>query len=70
MPTETRTAAHRLADVLLGGDGELERFVRDRRDKGHAWRLIARELHDTVDVDVTPETLRSWLPDGRIEAAS
>jgi hypothetical protein len=53
----------RLADVLL--DEGLEVFVRSRRDSGVSWRRIVRELYEVTDcqVDVAPETLRSWIPD-------
>jgi hypothetical protein len=57
------TPTQRLGDLLLGGDGALERFVRDRRANGVAWRLIARELYETADLDVTHEALRQWFPD-------
>jgi hypothetical protein len=49
--------------VLL--DEGLEEFVRSRRDSGVSWRRIVRELYEVTDhqVDVAPETLRSWIPD-------
>jgi hypothetical protein len=43
----------------------LEAFVRSRRSSGVSWRRIVRELYEVTDhqVDVAPETLRSWIPD-------
>jgi hypothetical protein len=67
---ETKTSTQRLADVLLGGDGSLERFVRERRSQGRSWRLICRDLYEAVNVDVTHETLRSWFPDEPTKPAS
>lgn len=65
------TATHRLADSLLGDDGPLEDFVRIRRVDGRSWRLIARDLYERTEIDVTYETLRSWFPDAEpSEAAS
>lgn len=64
------TPTQRLGDLLLGGDGELERFVRTRRSDGRPWRLIARDLYEMHDLDVTHEALRQWFPDERTEAAS
>lgn len=58
-PTRTR----QLADLLLGGDGTLETFVRSRRADGRAWRLVARDLYEQTDLDLTYETLRGWFPD-------
>lgn len=57
------TTAQRLADVLLGEEGPLERFVRERRSEGRSWRLIARDLYELTEVDLTHESLRSWFPD-------
>lgn len=61
----TATPTHRLADALLGEDGPLEAFVRTRRAKGRAWRLIARDLYEATgrEIDVTYESLRAWFPD-------
>lgn len=65
MPNRTPRKSHgwRLADVLL--DEGLEEFVRSRRGGGVSWRRIVRELYEVTDhqVDVAPETLRSWIPD-------
>lgn len=61
------TPTQRLGDLLLGGDGALERFVRGRRSDGQPWRLIARELYETADFDVTHEALRGWYPDRQAE---
>jgi hypothetical protein len=49
--------------VLL--DEGLEEFVRSRRQGGVSWRRIVRELYEVTghQVDVAPETLRSWIPD-------
>lgn len=71
MPTPT----HQLADLALGENGPLERFVRERRGQGRAWRLIARDLYERVNIDVTYETLRSWFPEDQttdepVQAAS
>jgi hypothetical protein len=65
-----QTPNHRLADILLGDDGPLENFVRTRRATGRAWRLIARDLYEATDLDLTYETLRSWFPDAPAESAS
>lgn len=65
----TGTDRQRLATILLGDDGPLERFVRERRAAGRSWRLIARDLYDATEVDVTFETLRAWFPD-QVKAAS
>jgi hypothetical protein len=63
------TVSHLYADLILGGDGALERFVRSRRRDGLSWRLVERDLFQQTSgaVDLTFETLRSWFPD---EAAS
>jgi hypothetical protein len=60
-----KTPTHRLADLLLGGAGHLEQFVRVRRAEGRSWRLIARDIYEATDsqIDLTYETLRSWFPD-------
>lgn len=65
MSDPTRTVAQRYADLVLGENGPLERFVRDRRDDNRSWRLIERDLLDLTDrqVDLTFETLRNWFPD-------
>lgn len=54
------TPTQRLADLLL--PTTLSDFVRERREGGRSWRLIARDLHDQTSgqVDVTAETLRNW----------
>lgn len=59
------TPSQRLADVLLGDEGPLERFVRDRRSESppRPWRLIARDLYERTDIDLVHETLRMWFPD-------
>lgn len=64
------TPTQRLGDVLLGGEGALEQFVRTRRSEGQAWRLIARALYEQHDLDVTHEILRQWFPDSPKQAAS
>jgi hypothetical protein len=64
------TPTQRLGDLLLGGDGALEQFVRSRRSDGKTWRLIARELYEQHDLDVTHEALRQWFPDPPKEEAS
>ena len=61
MLATTQTPTHRLADLLLGDDGPLETFVRSRRPR--SWRLIARDLYEATNLDLTYETLRSWFPD-------
>lgn len=65
MPIETRTPQHRLADLILGGEGSLVEFVGSRRAEKRSWRLLARDLYEATDgqVDVTWETLRTWCPD-------
>lgn len=65
-----RTPTQRLGDVLLGGDGALEQFVRSRRSEGVPWRLIARALYEQHDLDVTHEALRQWFPDVPAEEAA
>lgn len=59
------TPTAQLADILLGDDGPLEQFVRNKRAERRSWRLISRDLYEATDhhVDVTHETLRSWYPD-------
>lgn len=66
------TPTHQLADLLLGDAGPLERFVRERRAAGVAWRVVARELYEATDqrVDVTFETLRTWFPEASGQVAS
>lgn len=61
----TATPTERLADVLLGEAGPLDRFVRRRREAGRSWRLVARDLYEATngEVDVTYQTLRTWFPD-------
>jgi hypothetical protein len=63
-----RTPTHHLADLLLGGDGELERFVRSRRADGKSWRIVERELYEEHDLDITHVSLRTWFPDKPSEA--
>ena len=55
------TPMRQLADLKLGG---LDDFVKTRRDRGDAWRIISRDIHDAIGLDVSIETLRSWYPDG------
>lgn len=71
MAPTLQTPNHRLADILLGGDGALEAFVRERRKTNRAWRLIARDLYEVTgqQVDLTHETLRSWFPDAPKKAS-
>lgn len=54
MPTPTQLAANHLLD------GKLDEFVTSRRAKGRSWRLIARDLFEATELDVTHETIRSW----------
>lgn len=61
--TAERSVHYRLAEVLLAEQGPLDRFVSSRRELGKSWRTIANELRDAVDVDIAPETLRSWFAD-------
>lgn len=63
------TPKQQLATLLFGGD--LETFVRDRRDVGTPWRVVARDLYEATDgkVDVTHETLRVWFPDDQKASA-
>lgn len=70
MSTPTPTPTHRLADLILGGPGALEGFVRERRATGMAWRLVAREVYEATDqqIDLTYETLRTWFPDEPAQA--
>jgi hypothetical protein len=58
-----KTATRRLAEQLLGGEDALEEFIKSRRAEGRAWRLIERDLYETIDLDITYETLRVWFPD-------
>ena len=61
------TPTQRLADLMLGENGPLERFVRDRRgqDPPQPWRYISRDLRDLTDgqVDITEQSLRTWFRD-------
>jgi len=57
MPTPTQLAANHLLD------GHLDQFVAERRNTGRSWRLIARDLYEATDLDVTHETLRTWYPE-------
>jgi hypothetical protein len=74
VPSPTR----RLADLLLGDAGPLEKFVQERRDAEPkvSWRRIAIELREATSrdgvegVDLTDQTLRTWFPDAPAEAAS
>lgn len=72
MQTTSQTPTHRLADLLLGDAGPLERFVRERRATKRSWRLIARDLLEATGhgVDLTGETLRSWFADEPEQKAS
>ena len=54
------TATRRLLDTLL--DGKLDEYVTERREAGRAWRRIALDLLNDVQVDVTDKTLMSWYP--------
>lgn len=42
-------------------DTNLETYVRELRQDGASWRLIATTVHADTEVDVTPETIRLWL---------
>lgn len=57
------TPMFRLADHLL--EGQLRTFITERRAAKRSWRLIARDLYEATggQVDVTHETLRSWVAD-------
>jgi hypothetical protein len=59
------TPKQQLATVLLKRD--VLDYIRDYRNDGVSWRRIATNLHgDTKGrVDVSGETLRSWVPDDR-----
>lgn len=65
---DARPTLQRLADHKL--NGKLEDFVRTRRADGRSWRLIARDIWQATDVDVTYETLRGWFPDESSEPAA
>jgi len=60
MPND-ETSTRRLLNLLL--EGHLASFVRERRDQGHSWRMIERDLYERTKVDVTAETLRQWFGD-------
>lgn len=57
-----RTAAQRLATVLLGQD--VVEWVKERREHPYSptWQAIADELRKATDgqVDVTRESIRMW----------
>lgn len=57
------TATRRLADTLL--DGQLDEYVRQRREAHKSWRLISRDLLDEIKVDIHERTLWSWYPEYR-----
>lgn len=40
----------------------LDQFVAKRRP-GTAWRLIAMEIYERTDIDITYESLRTWFTD-------
>lgn len=47
---------------MLLGQSVIE-WVAERRDAGRPWRLVARDLYEQTNgqIDVTYETLRTWL---------
>lgn len=73
MSSRSRTPAHQLADLLLGDEGPLEDFVRERRAEGRSWRMIALDLYEELpelDRPIAGESLRGWFPDEPAEVAS
>ena len=63
----TLTSHARTVDALLEAKYEttLARFLTRRRDLGHSFNRIARDLHDLTHgtVSVTGETIRNWISD-------
>lgn len=64
------TPTQRLADLLLGRP--LREYVDEKRAAGLSWRRISQALAADTEgsVDVTHETLRSWMVDTPKAAAS
>lgn len=54
----SKTATRQLLDVLL--EGQLDSLIRERREEGVPWRLIAREVYERTGIDITAQALRSW----------
>lgn len=55
------TPTQQLATMLLGQS--VIDWVAQRRDAGRTWRHVARDLYEQTNgqIDVTYETLRSWM---------
>jgi len=60
--TRQATTRRRLLNVLLGDKG-LDTFVSERRQRGMAWRIIAREIYEHTGEDITGQTLSQWYPE-------
>jgi hypothetical protein len=56
-PDAPRSSAYRTAEHAVGGD--LEAWLRDRRDKGDSFNSIAGELRD-LHVIVTAQGVHGW----------
>ena len=67
---DTLTPTQRLAESLLGLP--VLDWIATRRAAGLSWRRIAQILHSDTggQVDVTPETLRTWLAEAHDEQVS
>lgn len=52
-----------LVDLKLGRRGGVDQWLIRQRAKGRTWRQISKELERITQVDVTEQTLRSWMPD-------
>ena len=66
--TRQSTTRRRLLNVLLGDQG-LDAFVSERRDRGMAWRIIAREIYEQTGEDITGQTLSQWYPEDDQQAS-
>lgn len=56
------TPLFQLVEARLGGLGELDRYVAERR-ASTSWRTMAADLTEKAGVQVTYETLRGWYAD-------
>lgn len=55
-----KTPTYRLIEDRLGKD--LRRHVSTAWHRGDSWATIARDLHASTGLPVSPETVRLWFP--------
>lgn len=62
---DTLTPSQKLAGMLLGRP--VKDYIRERRDLGRSWRLVARDLYDATNgqIDITYQAAKNWAADDR-----